>query len=240
MKYYRKLAGAPPNIAIAGKCLGSVPLPVSDADAKKDRRHIQHLTKNGFIQEVVPEVDDTVSSEPEPGPDLTELFDDFKDPAKRQEAIEALQAGDGARFTALHMEALVPPEPEEPAEKEVDEDADEPVGLDDLEDPPEEKDADVGEDSQADGEEEGDLGEETGPGAPAETDEPEDLEEKPEEVEVTYDLSVLDGNIGDLEAFLETCEDADHVLALRDAEQSGKTRTGAMKALDAKIVSMED
>ncbi|MFH1834335.1 MAG: hypothetical protein ABH877_04860 [bacterium] len=52
MKYYRKCVGAPPTVIIAGKGVGSVPLPVEDNVARKESVNILRLLRNGWIEEV--------------------------------------------------------------------------------------------------------------------------------------------------------------------------------------------
>jgi len=61
------------------------------------------------------------------------------------------------------------------------------------------------------------------------------LPEEADEAEEPSDLlSVLDGNIGQVEAALPDRTD-DELLELREAEQNGKTRDGAIRAIDAEI-----
>jgi hypothetical protein len=60
---------------------------------------------------------------------------------------------------------------------------------------------------------------------------PEVVEEVEEEPDEGFDLNILDNNISDLKEAIKGLSEK-HILALLTAEQNGKTRSGAIAALE--------
>jgi hypothetical protein len=51
---------------------------------------------------------------------------------------------------------------------------------------------------------------------------------------------ILDRSITDLETYIETINDREELTRLRDAEVGGKSRTGALAAIDNRLASLDD
>ncbi len=55
-----------------------------------------------------------------------------------------------------------------------------------------------------------------------------------------FDLSILDNSIADMRDLLEDVDDVDHLEALVKAERGGKTRAGAIKALESRLEELAE